>query len=423
MDEKEIQKQLSELKDNVTKEVAQKAQEQVQKAKEDLEKSIKAISETVEKGSPDKIKEIVTAEMKTVNEALESLKTWQKDRGPIEAADREAIDNMLSELKAISKNSAPKNGKSFGEVFSEAMAKKENIEAMKSVRKGNSFMLELPGVTNMSAKSVANMTLGNNLLSGDSVISYSPQQAFLPSQKVNIRDLVRTVHSDTGIYVHYKESAAEGSIGNQTEGSSKAQIDFDMTEVQTVNKYVSGFTRFSKQLAKSLPFFQGTLPTLLLREFFKQENGYFKSKIAAAATGSTTTSETDDVKQIIDYVANQRAANYNVDFVMVSHASQASLQKLTYANGYYQGSGGVMVLPSGTLTISGVPIIPASWMNDAKVLLIDSDYVERIEVESLRVEFFEQDADNVTKNLITARIECYEEINPMLGPAFTYANL
>lgn len=423
MDEKEIQKQLSELKDNVAKEVAQKAQDQIQKAKEDLEKSIKAISDAVEKGDPEKVKQLVKDEIKTVNETVASLQKWQTERGPIEAADREAIDNMLSELKAISKNSNPNKGqKSFGEAFSEAMAKKENLEAMKEVRKGKSFMLELPGVTNMSTKTVGNMTLGANL-TGDSVISYSPIQAILPSQKVNIRDLVRTVHSDTGIYVHFKESGGEGSVGNQTEGSSKAQIDFDMTEVQTVNKYVSGFSRFSKQLAKSLPFFQGTLPTLLLREFFKQENGYFKSKIAAAATGSTVTAETDDVKQIIDYIALQRAANYNVDFVLVSHASQASLQKLTYANGYYQGSGGVMVLPSGTLTISGVPIVPASWMNDLKVLLIDSDFVERIEVESLRVEFFEQDGDNVTKNLITARIECYEEINPMLGAAFTYANL
>jgi hypothetical protein len=44
--------------------------------------------------------------------------------------------------------------------------------------------------------------------------------------------------------------------------------------------------------------------------------------------------------------------------------------------------------------------------------------VERIEVESLAIEFFEQDDKNVQQNLITARIECMEDFN-VLQPAAT----
>jgi hypothetical protein len=34
-------------------------------------------------------------------------------------------------------------------------------------------------------------------------------------------------------------------------------------------------------------------------------------------------------------------------------------------------------------------------------------------VEGLSIEFFQEDSDNIQKNLITARIECMEEFNLM----------
>jgi HK97 family phage major capsid protein len=411
--EKQVQEQLNGIKTNLDA--------SVEKVKSDLEQSIKQIKEAADKATPDQIKKVVEEQTKTINDALKQIQEWKSEREKVDPLNQEAINKMLSELKDINKNTQKKGKKTFEEVFNEAVEKDFDQIAQVSKRRGH--VIELKGVDPMSFKSVGNMTLSGNL-TGDSVISYSQMNAYLPPQQINLRDLVRTVFSDTGTYVHYRESAGEGSIGQQTEGSAKSQIDFDLTEVKTVNKYYSGFTRFSKQLAKSLPFFQGTLPTLLMREFFKEENDQMKSLIAAANGASTTTSETDDIKQIIDYIANLRTANYNPSYVIISHATKASLDKLTYLNGYYQGSGGVLSgVPGGTTRISDVPVVPVSWMNDSKVLIFDRDYVERVECESLRVEFFEQDGDNVTKNLITARIECYEEINPMTGSAILYGNL
>lgn len=408
MEAQELKTELKEIKNSLD--------QSVEKVKSDLEKSINAIKDATEKNSdPTKIKGIIAEEVKTINEALKQINEWKTEREKIDPLNQESINQMLSELKQITKNTKQEKTRTFGEAFREEVSKPEFMEAIKEVRKGKSHVIEL--------KSVGNMTLGANL-TGDSVVSYSGMQAILPGQKVNFRDLMRTVYSDTGTYVHFKESTGEGSVGQQTEGNAKSQIDFDLTEVKTVNKYYSAFSRFSKQMAKSLPFFQATLPALLLREFYIEENDNFKSIVAAAATGSTTTSETDDVKQIIDYIANLRQANYDPTYVLISHTQKAAIDKLTYVNGYYQGSGGVLSnATQGTDRISNVPLIPVAWMNTSKALVVDNTFLERVEVESLRVEFFEQDADNVTKNLITARIECYEEVNPMLGSAFIYGNL
>ena len=99
------------------------------------------------------------------------------------------------------------------------------------------------------------------------------------------------------------------------------------------------------------------------------------------------------------------------------------LNKLTYTNGYYSGSGGVLTNLDGTMAISGVPIIGTDFVADDKILILDRDYIERVEAESLMIEFFEQDSDNVQKNLITARIECLEEINLMLLNSAIFADL
>ena len=131
-------------------------------------------------------------------------------------------------------------------------------------------------------------------------------------------------------------------------------------EVKVVENYVAGFARFSKQMAKQLPYMQTTLPRLLMRDFYKKENGLFYTTVTTAATGSTTTAETDDIKAIMDLIANQQSANFNASYAIVHPTQLARLNKLLYTNGYYQGAGGVVSAPNGGITISGTPIIAAT---------------------------------------------------------------
>lgn len=321
------------------------------------------------------------------------------------------FDVLQTKVKT-QKNSTVENKKSFTQVFAEGL--EANFDAIQNVKKGKPFRMEL--------KAVGTMTLSNNL-TGDGVASYAANQALLPSQKINMRDLIPTAVSPTGLYVQYRETGSEGSISKQTEGSLKTQIDYDFTEVKVVESYIAGFARFSKQMTKQLPYMESVLPRLLLRDFYKAENAAFWTAVTGAATGSTTTAETDDVKAIIDYIANTQAANYNASFAIVHPSQMARLNKLLYTNGYYQGSGGVVSQPNGGITINGTPIVPASWAADDKVLIIDSDYLERVETEAITIEFSMDDSDNFQRNLITARIECLEEVNLMMPASAIFADL
>jgi HK97 family phage major capsid protein len=339
----------------------------------------------------------------------------EKSIDSVKAEIKAVKDEMDRQAEEVSRKSAAKvSTKSIGEQIAEQLDSNMAIAEKELKSSGGSFTMNL--------KAVGNMLLSSNL-TGDSVATYNPNQAILPAQKLNFRDLVSTVQSATGTFVTYKESGSEGAITAQTEGASKGQIDYDLTEVKTVNAYIAGFATFSKQMMKSLPFIEQTLTRMMLRDFFKAENASFFGTVSGAATGSTTVSATDDVEEIIQLIGNQKTANFNASYALVSPAQMARLIISTYNKGYYAGAGAVILNGAGGLTIFGTPVFEASWVTDDKVLIFDRDYIERVEVEGLNVTFSYENGTNFVQNLVTARIECYEAVNLMLPTAAIYADL
>jgi hypothetical protein len=356
-----------------------------------------------------------------INEMAENLKGFQanaeaqiKEVSAQVTVVKDELQKQIDGQLAAQKKAAKKEVKHLDEVILEKLD--GNFDAMEKSLKNN-------GKFRMDLSDVKTMTLSGNL-TGDSVATYAPNPAIQPSQSLNFRDLIPTVRSETGLYVYYREnSGLTNNIAAQTEGSNKGENDYSLTEVKVVNDYIAGFSTFSKQMLKSLPFMTQTLPRMLTRDFYKKENSIFFSTVSGAATGSTTTAETNDLLQLVDYIANQKNANFVASYALVSELQMARLLKATIAAGYYAGAGSVIVNPNGGITIWGVPVIAASWVTDDKVLIFDNSYLERVEVEGLAIEFSYENGENFQKNLVTARIECYEDINLMLTTSAIFADL
>lgn len=406
----ELAKLKKELEDSLTTKASNEAKEQ----KALIEKQIKEIEQKLldaEKARTDKL----TPEIKALNDKVKSLEDAKVVSDEITRKNQEVIDNFVAAQK---KRDEKKDKKSFGEAMHEAIA--EAFE--KKASDFNAFKKDRDAKITLEIKTVADMTIPNNL-TGDGVASYGTRQGFVPNQKVNIRDLIPTTYSPTGLYVTYREGAGEGSISTQTEGSAKSQRDYDLSEVKTVSNYIAGFTRFSKQMMHVLPWLQSALPRLLLRDFYKEENRKFYAAIALAATGYSTTAETDDNKAIIDLLYGRADADFENSFILGKNNMVGRMLKLMYGNGYYSGAGSVVGTPDGRVSISGVPVIGASFATSDKVMIIDSNFIERVETESLRIDFSYEDADNFTKNLVTARVECFEDLNLLRTDAHSFLDL
>lgn len=372
-----------------------------------IETAVKSATESVEK-----MKAANEAAIADVKSQVAEVKAAVVTMDEASKKNQAALDQLIAEKSA---KKVDNKNKSFGEAYNEAIA--EAFEAKQAELK--EFQKNKNAKLTIDLKTVGTMTLTDSL-TGDGVANYNQRQGLVPAQKINMRDLIPTAVSPTGLYVTYRETGSEGSIGIQTEGNAKSQIDYDLTEVKVVSDYIAGFARFSKQMMFQLPFLQNTLQRMLLRDFYKKENATFFSTVANAATGSTTTSATVDAEQLVDWIANQLAANFDASFALVSYQQWARLLKTKPSD--YSVPGGVVIDPSGNVRIAGVPVIGASWVTDDKALIIDSNYVERVETEGLRVEFSYEDSDNFQKNLVTARVECFEDINLLRTDAVIYAD-
>jgi HK97 family phage major capsid protein len=327
---------------------------------------------------------------------------------------KEFKDAMQSQFDALT--TKVKSGQPEGKSFSEALAEKlEGVNIEAEMRKNGRLHLELP--------EVKTITLASNL-SGDSVATYNTRQAIQPNQLVNFRDFVPTTQSPTGLYVTYREATGNANnIAAQLEGSLKQENNYSLTEVKTVNQFIAGFSKFSRQMLASLPFMSQTLPRLLTRDFFKAENAAFFSTVSGAATGSTTTSASADLGKIIQLIGNLRTGDFAASVVFVSNAQWSLLLNESFTNGYYMGAGGLTIGQSGVLNIAGVPIVGCNWVPNDRAFLIDNSFIERVEVNGVNIELSYEDQNNFVTNMVTARIECYEAINLMLPNSAIFATI
>lgn len=381
-------KKLSDLVEQVSKSAEAKTKE----ATDEFNKSLSDFKDAQEKGLTDQMETLYKKMQGQYDEFVTKGVERSRESGPGVGID-DAMKKSLDGIKFV---------------------ENQENDMTRELHKHKSFTIKLDGVKTM--------TLAGNL-TGDAVATYGPRQGIFPSQKVNFRDLIPTLNTETGLYVFYRETATTNNFAFQQEGCLKGENSYMLSEVKVVQNYLAGTTTFSKQMATSLPWLTTTLPRLLMRDFFKKENALFYATVIAAATTDTTV-ETNKVKKLVDYISGQLQLNYNASFVIVSYDDMGELIKATFDNGYYSGAGGVILNnQSNGMNIMGVPIIAAAWATTGTVLVIDNDMIERVQAKGLSMELSYENNDNFTRNMITAKLECMEEINLLLNQSASKGTL
>ena len=245
------------------------------------------------------------------------------------------------------------------------------------------------------------MTTAN--LTGTAPRTYNFDIVKFPAQKVNIEDFVGTVSAPNGIYTYTVEGAGEGSIGSQTEGADKNQRDYDFTSIDVSTNFIAGLARYSKKMRNNLSYITTSIPTMLRRDYYKAENSSFQTVLAAGATASTETiTGKTKAEMLINEIGKLEDADYSENnLIVVKPTDYLSILKTAK-----QDLASAVTYEAGVLRVAGVQVLKASsWLPANKYYVGDWSRVNKVNTESISLEFSEEEGTNFVKNNITARIE------------------
>lgn len=334
-------------------------------------------------------------------EAKNEMKALADDLQAKNATQTEALEAMQKHLDILDLKSQEKKSSNVTATFeSDVVGEiKSNFDNIKNVTKGKSASLEL--------KAVGTMTSAGNITPANAIVNtYQSGIAMIPGQVLNFSQLVPTVSSATGAYVVYRETVGEGAIATQTlPNDIKSQIDFDTAPITYNATYLAGFAKYAKQMAQDLPFLTSWLPTALRREYFIAENARFHTALAAAATAVPAGTLGNEIERIIKVIALLEIKNFSANGVVIHPADWAKIAITEKSTGAGYGLPGIVTITNGQLAVNGVNVYKANWIPANKYCVGDWSMAKKVVVDGLKIEFFEQDVDNVQRNVITARIE------------------
>ena len=379
-----------------------------------------------------------------IKSAFEGIKS--EVNGAIESAKADnasALESVKSELEAtkasisvvkdeIEKLEAKQNRskmnqtevKGFNASLADAIEQNgDNLAKLaRGEQKRSSFILD--------TKAVGNMTEAVNL-TGDITRQYANQVYALPSRKVHLRSLLPIGTINQGLFTFPYESGGEGAPAAQVQGSSKAQVDFDITMKDAAAQYIAGYVRISRQMLDDIPAMTSFLQSRLLEKYLIAEDAQILSGdgtapnlqgilgVATAATGAATV----DVEQLVQAIAQLESSNYSATGIMVNPTDWAAIMNTKNTNAAYSLPASTVVTTDGNVSIAGIPLYKSTAIAVDKFLVGDwSMGAQIMQNQGISVQFSEMDGDNFTKNLITVRVEARIALPIYYAGAFVYGD-
>jgi len=354
--------------------------------------------------------------------ALESVKAELEATKASITVVKDEIEKLEAKQNRVKMNQTEVKG--FNVTLADAI--EQNGDSLAKLARGeqkrSSFILD--------TKAVGNMTEAVNL-TGDITRQYANQVYALPARKVHLRSLLPIGTINQGLFTFPYESGGEGAPAAQTQGSSKAQVDFDITMKDAAAQYIAGYVRISRQMLDDIPAMTSFLQSRLLEKYLVAEDAQLLSGngsapnlqgitgVATAATGAATV----DVEQLVQAIAQLETSDYSATGILVNPTDWAAIMNTKNTNSAYTLPASTVVTTDGSVSIAGIPLYKSTAIAVDKFLVGDwSMGAQIMQNQGISVQFSEMDGDNFTKNMITVRVEARIAFPIYYTGAFIYGD-
>ena len=395
--------------------------DEIQKAMEtkfaELKEQIEAKTSEV---TADEFKSLETKYNEMVTELAEAKSKDQTD------VTIKAMQEHLDKLDIkMQKKGVQDNGMSkqtfFDQLGGSLTKAKDELKSMKD-GKIKDFTLEVKAVT---ADHLDGTT--HNFTSGSLTSQVTEQRGLRESaySPLWLRNFLPSNTTDGSVIQYLKEDGwngaaavwdGTGAIDTLTE---KAGVSpkFDFVTDNVI--WIAGITRIKREMLDDVSWLRGYLSRKLLtgkKGLFVAENTQILNVLTAV--GNSTTYDGDHtgfLEAVYDASFGQLLDNYHYPTnIFVNNRDLVNLIALNKAagSGEYDLPLGTVVVINGQMTMGGVSVVGTPHITKGKFLVMNANETEFITRMSPEVRFFEQDRDNVPKNLVTVRIE--ERVLPIV---------
>jgi len=367
------------------------------------------------------VKDVIDALDPKMKEYKEQLKSEfaaldQKHAAQVEQLNEDAKSKgeTLAEVKSKVDEMIASNGKLKASIEAEAFGgnrQKQLLSNLNEIIHDNydKIKSETPFMAQKAVGVMGVSNFGNyGGITGTAPISYVDNPIMRNFFSPHLYDVFRIIPTATGSVTFPRggvPNAGEGSFGEQTEGSAKPQVDYDITMVNVSVPFVAGYAKVSRQMLQDLPFLQGYLSTSLLEDWNRRVDNSFMATITAASTAGSTSS-TGAAPRMIDYVGQHGALGLGVaDTILTTYAVWASVLNTLPSNGSYSVPGGITIGANGETRIAGIPLIPHQAIPTGRIHVLNRQAFAIAQASGLQVRSTESDQDDFIKNLVTYRCE------------------
>ncbi len=363
-----------------------------------LEKKISEANKSLENSVSDKVEQRLKDEVKTLSDAREEQVKKLQD----------GIDALDAKIQ----NQGPgEEQKSFGDMLEEKVSAEEFRNKWGEHRSASLFLDKLTG------KAVGTMTEANSL-TGE-VIPPTRRESVveLAQRATHVRNLLPQGTMTGNTYRFVQETAGEGGAGMTAEGVEKNQVDYDMGAQDAPVRKITAFTSISEEMLDDIPALRGFLSRRLSKDLRKKEDNQllYGPGSGQNLTGLTINAASfsavaaDSNAQIIDLLiqvyAQLESNEYEANGVLLSPRDYYTIQTTKDADGSYVKND-LVTTNGGQLFIAGIPVFRNTALSVGEYVVGDwlnaSQIFDRVGVN---IRFYEQDKDNVRKNLVTVVAE------------------
>jgi HK97 family phage major capsid protein len=320
-----------------------------------------------------------------------------------------SVEKSMSDFILDAKNASP--------------AKKENLLAKAFEANADKFKAlgqrrDASFGMNLDLKAVGDMNLTTNIGAGwaSSIAGLSNVILTDPFRQIRLRDILRTsTIEQNGVFKYAKKTGGEGAPAIQTEGASKAQVDYDFTITEVTPKTIAAYAKISKQMLQRLTWLQTFVSTQMMNDLLDVEDtnlydyagtsafaGLYENATSYTPSGTVTIASNRWDKLANSY-AQLKSNKFSPTAILVNPIDEMELMINKESGAGYSNPA---LLNGGRLTIAGVPVIATDIVTANTFLIGDfNKAAELLFEDNIMTEFAYEDGDNFTKNLVTVRVE------------------